>query len=363
MVILVGIVTLGSSCSGLEAPATTPLQDNEARKPFDSAPTWSPDGERIAFTRGADETLRLLDVRSGRMTVVSEGVLYGGDALWSADGQRLAYVRDSDRTLLVADVRTRRSTELLDDVTGLGRRAWSPDQRLLAVASKRDKTESKRCFGIEATCTELYVVDVRRGTRRRLTDNLTYEQDPVWSPDAKKIAILSGHNPGNLHDWRDVRVVSLGGGSDRLVTDDGRVERWAEWKTSDSLLIEVDDGSRFELSLAINRRRDLPSAKQDAYGVVRSTLDGTLAYESIRDRNGRTCWEGSGGSDGPGCYTNAELYLRLPSGRRLRITHSRVEETDLVWSPDGRTLAFQSGGKLMLVDHDGKNLRAMIKGA
>ena len=367
--VLLALAALVSSCSVWEEPESAPVQaDNEWRAPFDNAPKWSPDGQRIAFSRGADETLRLLEVRSGRMTVLSDGVRSGGNALWSRDGQRLAYVRGSDRTLRVADVRTGKSIELLDSVSGLGVGAWSPDQRSLAVVSMRDGTNSPRCFG-DGSCTELYVVNAAGGKHRRLTDNLTYEKDPVWSPDGKRIAVLSAHDLGSQHIWRDVRVASLVDGSEKLVTNDGRVEWSAEWRDSNTLLIETDRGSRSEVSVTTSRQRQLPPrklafpsvvAKQSGPVGVRSALDSTLAYRSTRDRNGRTCWEASGGSDGPGCYPNAELYLRLPSGRRVRVTHSRVDETELAWSPDGRTLAFQSGGKLMLVDHDGGGLRALI---
>ena len=300
------------------------------------------------------------------MKVLANGVRLGGNALWSKDGRRLAYIRSSDDTLRVSDVRSGRSVKLLEGVTGIASRAWSPNQRSLAVVSTRDGIRSHRCSNA-GTCPELYVVDAGGRGARRLTHNLTYEKDPVWSPDGRRIAVLSSHEPGNPRNWRDVRVVSLNR-TERLVTNDGQVEWWAAWRTSDTLLVETDRGSRFELTLSEGQRRDLAARKLATPSVVakysgpsgaKSTLDGTLAYSSTRDRNGRFCWEAFG-SDPAGCAFNAELYLRPPSGRPIRITYSRVGETDIVWSPDGRTLAFQSGGRLMLVDHDGRRLRALL---
>jgi dipeptidyl aminopeptidase/acylaminoacyl peptidase len=352
---------LGFACSGLEQPTPRPIPDNEARPPFDSAATWSPDGTRVAFTRGAGETLRVFHLPSRLLTTVSEGVLHGGSVLWATDGRRFAYVRSSDDTLHVFDVLTGRNRELLDGVHGLGKGAWSPDGRLLAVASVRDRVRAKRCFGVDSACSELYLVALSGAEPRRLTDNLTYEENPTWSLDGQRLAVLSGHEPDDgLRHWRDVRVVSVRDGVDPLVTNDGRVERTLEWTGPNTLAIELDDRSRFELSLGSGRRRTLEPAPDDEPYGVRSSLDGTFAYGPIHDRNGRTCWEGSGTSDGPGCYPNAELYLRRPDGSRVRVTHSKVDETGYAWSPDGRVLAFESGGTLMLVDHDGSDLRRLL---
>jgi Tol biopolymer transport system component len=312
VVALVALAVLAAWASGPESRRAAAVQADGLRKPFDSAPGWSPDGELIAFTRGADATLRVINVRTGRMTLLSGGVHNGGDARWSPNGRWLAYVRGSDRTLRVANTRTRRSIQLLDGVIGLAVGAWSPDQRSLAVTSKRDNTHSARCFGIGNSCTELYVVAASGGTPRRLTHNLTDESALVWSPDGQRIAFLSGH--GDPRRWRDVTLDGI-------------------------------------------QRRVLAPPRQANPLAVRSRLNGTLAYTLARDGNGRTCWESSGGI---GCRPNGELYLRLPSGRRVRVTHSRVDESDLVWSPDGRTLAFQSGGRLMLVNNDGGKLRALI---
>jgi Tol biopolymer transport system component len=361
VVVALALLAFGPRCSADSEPA--PPRGDGARPPFDSSPTWSPDGTRLAFTRGADETLRLVDVRSGGTRFLSNGVGFGGGSLWSRDGSRLAYVRSADRTLRVADLASGRSVELLDGVTGLARRAWSPDQRSLVVTSKRDDTRSKRCWGQDGICTELYVVGAAGGPPRRLTDNLTYEKEPVWSPDGKWIAYLSGHEPDDgFRNWRDVRVVSLDG-RERAMTNDGPVEWWVGWEREGVLLIERDDGTRFTLSLD-GKRRSLPPVPNTPFVAKapseHSPADGTLAYLSTRDRNGRECWEGSG-SDRGGCATNSELYLRLPIGRRVRITHSRVDEDGLAWSPDGRMLAFESGGRLMLVDADGRRLRALTR--
>jgi Tol biopolymer transport system component len=339
------------------------LTDPSVPWPGDADPAWSPDGRWLAFTRDADDTLRVVDVRTREMRVVSDGITntWGRDFAWSPDGRRLAFVRGEDQTLHVFDVRTVRVTEVMDGATGLGRRPWSPDGRMLAVPSTRDGTKSARCFGV-GTCPELYVVAAAGGEPQRLTVNETYERAPVWSPDGRRLAFLTGHEPDDSRAWRDVAVVDVNGGRARAITDDRRIEGWVEWDTSGrALVIEVDDGTRFKLFLDGRRQRLSPAAPYRTTKPTRSPYDGTIAYVSTRDRNGRTCWEDEYG--GVTCAPNAELYLRPPAGPRFRVTHSRVDEHDHTWSPDGRVLAFVSGGAIWLVGHDATQLRQLTGSA
>jgi Tol biopolymer transport system component len=356
--VLLAAGSLAAGCFSESEPAVPPYDAD--RPPNDQSPIWSPDGERLAFVRGDEHTLRVIDVRSGRIVVVSDGLPsgWGRDYVWSSDGNRIAFVRAEDRTLRLADLRSGRTTELLDGVSGLASAPWSPDGRFLAVTSDRDGVRSKRCLRTDGMCVELYAVPVAGGPARRLTVNETYEREPVWSPDSRRLAFLSGHEPGDPRAWRDVRVVDLEHGTTRFVTNDSRGEWNVQWDPGDGeLVIDIDDGSRAKLVLGPPiRRRDLPRAKYTP-GRVQSPLDGTVAYTSTRDRYGRTCWADNYGNTD--CAPNDELYLHLANGRRVRVTHTRVNESDLTWSPDGTTPAFISGGQIWLVDADGHGLRRL----
>lgn len=154
-------------------------------------------------------------------------------------------------------------------------------------------------------------------------------------------------------------MLELRDGTARRVTDDARFEQQLEWaEDGATLIVTRDDGSRVAL-LGAGGPRELPAAPTAGEpGGHRSSADGTLAFTSTRAGNGRTCWTDPGGT---GCEPNAELYLRSPGGRARRITHTLVDEYGLSWSPDGRTLAFVSGGEIWLVESTGTRLRRLLR--
>ena len=308
-----GILLAG--CAGISSPSIPKGVPPQA--PYDEKPSWSPDGSALAFIRGEGETLRVIDTRSGAKQVLLEGMTWNDEYVWSPDGQSLA------------------------------------------VTSRRDGVTSKRCFGVRP-CPELYVVYLDDRSPRRITHNRTYEQAPRWSPDGRQLAFLSGHDPSDQRAWRDVWITDLVRGTSRQLTEDASIEQELQWaRNGRALVVTIDDGNRFELFMDRRRRALAPELEQPVskyYWETRSPRSRVVAYVSTQDRNGRSCGIDSGP---PECEPNGELYLRLPSGRQLRVTHTRVDETYPTWSPDGRTLAFSSGGQLWLVEADGSHLRRL----
>lgn len=85
------IVDVGSGAPG-PGGAPRPLAPGDAETQSD--PDWSPDGSRVAFTRGTgpDAEIAIADVATGTVTRITDNQVEDRDPAWSTTGQRIAFV-------------------------------------------------------------------------------------------------------------------------------------------------------------------------------------------------------------------------------------------------------------------------------
>jgi len=158
-------------------------------------PTWSPDGRRIAFTRGTQfgSDIHLMDADGSNARLF---VANASSPAWSPDGRQIAYSQwGGGQAMLVV-----RSVE--DDgkpavAIGFDRGinsgpAWSPDGKKLAFVSDWEAFD----FAMEA-----YIVNADGSDVKQVTNGFfgnsphwptytTYRQ-PAWSPDGGQFAIVT----------------------------------------------------------------------------------------------------------------------------------------------------------------------------
>jgi TolB protein len=195
-------------------------------------PTWSPDGQRLAFAcfrfsnRQDDGALWLADLGSGAVRELYDGPGLQKSPAWSPDGRHLAFVSGfrltPDRVvehLWLLELSDGAARPLLDSGGAAVNPAWSPDGRRIAFASDRSG-------GLD-----IWVLDLDDGGTTRLTQDAAYDDDPAWSPDGKVIAFQSTRG-GELEIWT---VPVSGGPARRLVAtgDSGlRSARAPSWPQS-----------------------------------------------------------------------------------------------------------------------------------
>jgi Tol biopolymer transport system component len=156
----------------------------------DEDPAWSPDGTQIAFSSvdltgagGGDERdIYVMDADCGNVRRITTDHLDPDvDPTWSPDGNRIAFMRDHDDTgwdIYVRDLRTGVDTNLTHMPSADNEApAWSPDGTRIAFESQRDNP-----FG------EIYVMDADTGLNVTRVTDTAGSRGAVWSPDGKKIA-------------------------------------------------------------------------------------------------------------------------------------------------------------------------------
>jgi Tol biopolymer transport system component len=139
---------------------------------FNQAPSWSPDGSRIAWDQGWTGSFVMVADRNGRNRRL---LVEGADPQWLRDGRRIAFTAregihtirldGSDQRLLVPDA---------------GQPDFSPDGRKLAFVRWTDSREWR---------SDVFVANADGSDARQLTSSPETEFDAAWSPDGRLLAI------------------------------------------------------------------------------------------------------------------------------------------------------------------------------
>jgi Tol biopolymer transport system component len=182
---------------------------------LDSDPELSADGERVAFVRaGAIWTMKA-DGSSPAAVIVPEGAIDYASPSWSPDGDEIAYVRLDDPSerpdvyVIDADGSDERRLTHTGDASDP---TWSPDGDEIAFSRSGYHPRS-----------DIFVVDIDEGDIRQLTRTAEDgEVEPDWSPDGDWIAYtraISGEHSVNYM----VFVMRSDGTDARILRDPGAI--------------------------------------------------------------------------------------------------------------------------------------------
>ena len=285
-------------------------------------------------------------IRTALAHLVAFSILFSASA---QDGGYIAFLstRDGNNHVYMMDPDGRNVRRLTDAADRLqlhiryGRSgiAWSPDGRYVAFTADAG----------HITLSQLYVVDVRNGSIRKVLDGeqfnrATTQVSPAWSRDGKWIAVEGG---GLGDGIQGIFAISPDGTVRRLTkpsqyldmeptwSPDGRriayttMENWAANNFFDIFVTEIGGDARV----------DLTGHEQTAENPAWSPDGRSILYARS--------------------WTGQLVRLDLDSMEPHQLTDDPVEYRCPEWSPDGRSIVVQAGsqtpGEIVVMTVDGDN--------
>ena len=193
-------------------------------------PSWSPDGESIAFTM----TVRERNTWPIEMPTAPEG------ATWTKPPriiERLDYRQDRQgftddlyRHLFVVPTSGGTARQLTDGNWDHAGAAWTPDGQSILFSSLR--VDDADYAWRES---EIYAVDVASGNIRQLTTRQGPDRGPVVSPDGQQVAYTGYDRTDDTYITSKIYLIHIDGSNPRLAS--------GEWDRQSSNLIWKPDGS------------------------------------------------------------------------------------------------------------------------
>lgn len=279
----------------------------------DHSPTWFPDGSALAFVsdrQGAEAVWQVPRFGGTPVLLIDDAA----DPEVSPDGSSLAFARYDEAgfsRIWVADL-TQRGLErqLTGPKDGLWDHAnpsWSPDGKTICYNDFRN----------------LWLIDVERGSTRRLTTDDPPDTEPVWSPNGHFVYFTS-YRSGTYAIWRvevdsgDLAQLTMGMGPERQpsLSSDGRLLAYTTQSETSSIIL-MDRQTRESWRIDEDRFITEPTIAPDRSSVV---------YVSTRD-NAVGLWL-------------ARLPGNAQAGAPVQVTHHEGSCAAPSFSPDGRWIAY-----------------------
>ena len=216
----------GSRIYVMDADGSNIIQLTNRPITGDVKPFWSPDGTKIAFTRASgsnDYALWVMNADGSNQINLTnhpsrDGIIGG---CWSPDGGKIAFTTDRDGgdvEIYVMDADGSNQINLTNRPGADGNPDWSPDGTKIVFSNAL----------VDPPYSDIYVMDANGANQIRLTHpSPNYDDEPAWSPDGTKIAFthtLVGSN-------KEIYVMDANGSNQfNLTNNSAGVDMMPDWQ-------------------------------------------------------------------------------------------------------------------------------------
>ncbi len=298
----------------------------------ESGAVFSPDGKQIAFVSNAEKVpqIHVMDLatkKSNPITAVPEGV---DNILWSPDSRYISFTSrvkvkqtvaekypdfDKAKVRIYDKLPIRAWDEWLDEYVshlfiiksnggdgvaidlmeglpfdaplrplgGVEQFSWSPDSKEIAYTSKQ---VANPAF---STNSDVYVVNIETKKVRNISEGMmSYDKDPLYSPDGKWIAFHSQERPGFESDR--VRLMLYSRANGKIIELSKTLDQWVgdmAWApNSESIFFSAEDGPTvqlYQIDVEDGKWRIITKGKHNFDGGLCVGNDGKTIYALKRD--------------------------------------------------------------------------------
>lgn len=215
-------------------------------------PTWSRDGQQIAFVswRDGSPALYIMSEIGDNVHRLPGPNITDGKLTWSPDDKQIAYTGGTDDAktdIWVIDLEDLQVTRLTKEPGWDEDPAWSPDGSQIAFGSTRDGDY------------EVYVMNKDGNHIRKLTHEPRGCHGPDWSPDGRRIAFACNTGSGPV-----IHTMNADGSQDVLLMNPGAYQSgdYPSWSP---------DGQRIAFQSASLGFNDIYVMDADGSNILRLT--------------------------------------------------------------------------------------------
>jgi Tol biopolymer transport system component len=241
------------------------------------SPTWSPDGQSIAFHAdwtGVRQIYRMPASGGSPIQLTSDSEDDFGPR-WSPDGQSIIYDsrRNGKAELWIMDASGSNQHQLVAADMDIWETAWSPDGLQIAYAFKTDAGS------------EIWIIPATGGTPRQLVGPPHYNFEPAWSPDGAALTFTS-NRAGNNEIWK----ATSDGGTLVVLTSDPSMDNSSSWSPDGTRIafasFRTGDFEIWTMASEGSELQPLTCDPQRDYNPAWSPDGVQIAFESNRSGKG-----------------------------------------------------------------------------